>query len=164
MFQKVLCLLGCLALSLSAFPALAQTGDEEARVTVLINPDGSKTVYQKEASSHQATATTTGADGELRGKIIYQLDSAGRYESGQVFAANGDFRFKTLYQYDALGRLAQEKQLAKDDSVRSKVVYNYDAKGRLAGYSTFDGNGKLLKRTKLKKSAAKNARATRSSR
>lgn len=164
MFGKIFSILGCLTLGLGALQVLAQTGDDEARVTVAINPDGSKTVYQKDSLSRQATATTTGADGKLRGTIIYQLDSEGRYESGQVFAANGSFRFKTLYKYDAAGRLVQETQLAKDDSVRNKIAYSYDAVGKPVGYAIYDGNGKLLGRTTFKKPAAKKARASRSSR
>ena len=127
--------------------AFAQSGDDAVRVTVTMNPDGSKTVYQTNGANHQAIATTTGADGKARGKIIYKLDAEGRYESGQVFAANGALRFKTRYQYDAAGRLAQETQLAKDDSVRNKIVYSYDAAGHPAGYAIYDGDGKLLGRT-----------------
>lgn len=164
MFRKIFPLLGCLTLGVGALQAPAQTGDDEARVTVTINPDGSKTVYQKDGRSRQATATTTGADGKPRGRIIYQLDSEGRYESGQVFAANGSFRFKTLYKYDVAGRLVQETQLAKDDSVRNKIVYNYDVVGKPVGYAIYDGNGKLLGRTTSKKPDAKDARASRSSR
>ncbi len=164
MLRKTLYLVGCLAFGMSALTAPAQTADDAARVTVTINPDGSKTVYQKDGLSHQATATTTGADGKTRGKIIYKLDGEGRYESGQVFAANGVFRFKTLYRYDAARRLAQETQLAKDDSVRNKIVYNYDAAGNPAGYTIYDGGGKLLGRTTTKGPTAKEARANSSPR
>ncbi len=141
-------------LAASALHAFAQSGDEAARVTVAINPDGSKTVYQKDGSGHQATATTTGADGKPAGKIIYKLDSEGRYESGQVFAANGALRFVTRYQYNSAGRLVQETQLAKDNSVRSKIVYDYDSAGRATGYAIYDGDGKLLGRTSTKKPGA----------
>ena len=160
MFRNVLHLTGCLMLVLSALPALAQSGDDAARVTVTINPDGSKTVYQKDARSHQATATTTDADGKAHGKIIYQLDSEGRYESGQVFSANGALRFKTLYKYDGAGRLAQETQLAKDGSVQNKIVYGYDAEGNPAGYAIYDGAGKLLGKTSNQKPAANKPRAS----
>ena len=85
--------------------AFAQTGDDAVRVTVAMNPDGSKTVYQKDGADHQAIATTTGADGKPHGKIIYKLDSEGRYESGQVFAANGSLAFQDPLQYDSAGRL-----------------------------------------------------------
>ena len=153
MFRKSLCFLGSLMLAAGTLRALAQSADDAARVTVTINPDGSKTVYQKDGLSRQATATTTGADGKSRGKIVYQLDREGRYESGQVFAANGALRFKTLYKYNAAGRLAQETQLAKDDSVRNKIVYNYDSAGNPAGYAIYDGAGKLLGQTTSKSRA-----------
>lgn len=164
MFQKIIPFAGCLLLGLSPLQGLAQGADDAARVTVTINPDGSKTVYQKDGRSQQATATTTGADGKPRGKIIYKLDREGRYETGQVLAANGVLRFKTRYQYDGAGRLASETQLGKDDSVRHKIVYRYDAKGNPAGYAIYDGAGKLLGETTPKKPAADKARPERSPR
>src|SRR5262249_21726563 len=100
MFPKLsACQLGFVA-TLIAFIALGQSSDDTVRVTVTMNPDGSKTVYQTDGAN-QSTATTTGADGKTRGKIIYQLDAGGRYESGQVFAPDGKLRFKTRYRYDS---------------------------------------------------------------
>ena len=147
MFRKIFPFAGCILLASGLFSAFAQSGDDDARVTVAINPDGSKTVYQKDGAAHQATATTTGADGKAKEKIVYKLDSEGRYESGKVFAPNGTLRFLTRYQYNSAGRLVQETQLAKDNSVRSKIVYDYDSIGRPAGYAIYDGDGKLLGRT-----------------
>jgi hypothetical protein len=164
MFRKAFYLLVVLPLGLSVLSTRAQTGDDAARVTVTINPDGSKTVYQKDGLSHQATATTTGVDGKAREKIVYKLDSEGRYESGQVFGANGTLRFKTLYKYNASGRLAQETQLAKDGTVRNKIVYNYDSAGNPAGYAIYDGDGKLLGQTTTKKPVESTARPGRSPR
>ena len=160
MFRNVFHLLGCLALCATGLSAFAQSADDAVRVTVTMNPDGSKTVYQTDGANHQAIATTTGADGKARGKIIYKLDAEGRYESGQVFAASGGLRFKTLYQYDAAGHLAQETQLAKDGSARNKIVYSYDAEGHQTGYAVYDGNGKLLGRTTPKKAGAEGESAT----
>jgi len=155
MFRKIFPLAGLLLLASGLFSAFAQSGNDDARVTVAINPDGSKTVYQKDGNHNQALATTTGADGKAQGKIIYKLDSEGRYESGQVFAPNGSLRFTTRYQYNSAGRLVQETQLAKDNSVRSKIVYDYDSIGRPAGYAIYDGDGKLLGRTSTKKPVEK---------
>ena len=163
-FRFAFYLLTALALVLSALRAPAQNADDAARVTVTINPDGSKTVYQKDGLSHQATATTTGVDGKAREKIIYQLDSEGRYQSGQVFAANGTLRFKTLYKYDAAGHLMQETQLAKDGSVRNKIVYKYNAEGNPTGYAIYDGDGKLLGQTAPKKPNENTPRPSRSPR
>ena len=131
MFRKTLSLLAFLTLGLSPLHARAQNAEDAARVTVTINPDGSKTVFQKDGISRQATATTTGADGQPLGKIVYKLDGEGRYESGQVFAANGTLRFKTLYKYDPAGRLAQETQLTKDGAVRNKIVAAYQEISRM---------------------------------
>lgn len=158
MSRKFLPFAGCLLLAGGFFSAFAESGDADARVTVAINPDGSKTVYQKDGSGHQAIATTTGADGKAQGKIVYKLDSEGRYETGEVFAPNGTLRFVTRYRYNAAGRLVEETQLGKDKSVRGKIVYDYDAAGRPVGYATYDGDGKLLGRTSTKKPAAEATR------
>ncbi len=154
MFRNFFPFSGWFGLCALGFSVFAQSADNAVRVTVAINPDGSKTVYQTDGVNRQAVATTTDAGGKARGKIIYQLDAQGRYESGQVFGANGALRFKTLYQYDPSGRLAQEMQLAKDDSVRHKIIYSYDGAGHQAGYAVYNGDGKLLGRTTAKKEDA----------
>ena len=46
-------------------------------------------------SHHRATATTTGKDGKLVGKIRYTLDEAGRFASGEVYGPDDQLRFKT---------------------------------------------------------------------
>ena len=136
-----------LFLVLAGGSGLGQQADDAVRVTVAMNPDGSKTVYQSTGANHELIAITTDADGKAREKIVYTLNAGGRYESGQVFAANGALRFKTLYQYDAAGRLAQETQLAKDDSVLHKIVYSYDTAGHQTGYAIYDSAGKLVGQT-----------------
>lgn len=125
----------------------AQTGDDTLRVTMTVNPDGSKTVYRIDEAKHESVATTTTASGKAGGKIVYQLDPEGRYESGKVFAPNGAFRFKTLYRYNTTGQLAEETQLDKDDAVRHRIVYSFDAEGHPTGYAIYDGTGALLGRT-----------------
>ena len=147
MWRPTLQTLRPLFLAAVAVPLFAQPGDEAMRVTVTMNPDGSKTVAQTDQAKHQSIVTTTAADGKVREKIIYRLDADGRYESGEVFAANGALRFKTLYKYDAAGRLAEETQLAKDGLVLDRIVYSFDAEGRQNGYAVYDRAGKLLGRT-----------------
>ena len=141
----------CAAIALAAFlfdaglaSAQQQGSSESARVTVSLNADGSRTTYQFDGANRTAVATTTSKEGKVSGKIRYKIDEAGRFASGEVFGADDKLRFKTLYKYDDAGRLAQETQLAKDDSVQGKIVYAYDNNGRQAGYSTFDGSGKLI--------------------
>ena len=120
---------------------------DAVRVTVSINADGSKTVYEFDAPRHRATATTTGKDGKLVGKIRYTLDDAGRFASGEVYGPNDQFRFRTLYKYDASGKLTEETQLGQDDAVRNKIVYAYDKNGKQTGYTVYDAAGKVIRRT-----------------
>jgi len=143
-------------LFLPAAVVLGQAPDSSAadvavRVTVSMNSDGSRTIYQFDHVNHKATATTTNSDGKPRGKIVYELDDAGRFINGEIYGANGDFRFKALYKYDDAGRLIQETQLAKDDSVMHKLVYTYDERGQQSGYAIYDAGGHLLGQTTPKK-------------
>ena len=69
MFSQFRHLVGWLALGAIGLTAVAQTNDDTIRVTVTINPDGSKTVYQTDSANHQTLAATTGADGKQRGKL-----------------------------------------------------------------------------------------------
>ena len=140
-------------------PLVAQTQQTAAaagslRVTMSLNEDGSKTVYETDTANRKATATTTSAAGKLVGKIRYTLDEAGRYETGEVAGPDDKLRFKTIYKYDAAGQLKEETQLTTDGAVRHKIVYAFDAAGKPAGYSVFDPSGKLLGQTTPKAAKA----------
>jgi YD repeat-containing protein len=117
------------------------------RVTVSMNADGSRTVYQFDDAQHKAVATTTGKDGEPRQTIRYEMDEAGRFSSGRIFGANGRLRFFSRYKYDADGRLQEETQSSEDGTLLHKIVYDYDENGKQTGYSIFDASGKLMSRT-----------------
>lgn len=132
---------------LAAGLLLARAADDALRVTVTLNPDGSKTVYRVDSAKHESIAITTTAGGKPGGRIVYKLDAEGRYESGQVFAANGTFRFKTLYRYNTAGQLAEESHLDKSDAVQHRIVYSFDPAGPPNGYVVYDGSGAVLGRT-----------------
>ena len=127
--------------------AFAQEGNGEVRVSVVLNADGSRTVYETNAANHKTTATTTGKDGKLREKIRWDLDENGRFLRGEVLGPKEQFRFILQNKYDANNRLIEETHLGKDQSVIGKIVFRYDAAGHQIGYSTYDGAGKLLGQT-----------------
>jgi hypothetical protein len=129
----------------SGYGQLETPTPEAVRVTVSINSDGSKTVYEFDAPRHRATATTTGKDGQLVGRIRYRLDDAGRFASGEVYGPDDQFRFRTLYKYDDSGKLTQETQLGQDEVVRNKIVYAYDKNGKQTGYTVYDAAEKVLR-------------------
>jgi YD repeat-containing protein len=143
--------LACVALLCSATIGLSQSPEKSEtnaiRVTVSMNADGSRTVYEFDDAQHKAVATITGQDGKVREKIHYDIDDLGRFSSGTIFGPDGRFRFKSRYKYDSAGRLQEETQSAQDDTLLHKIVYNYDQNGKQTGYSIFDGSGKLLGRT-----------------
>ena len=124
------------------------------RVTMSLNEDGSRTVYETDTANRKATATTTNPAGKRTGKIHYTLDEAGRFETGEVYGPDDKLRFKTLYKYEASGRLKEEAQLTPEGAVRHKIVYAFDAAGKPAGYSVFDGSGRLLGQTTDKRASA----------
>ena len=117
---------------------------ETVRVTVSMNADGSRTVYEFDPLHHKAKATTTDSNGKAVGTIRYTLDDAGRFVSGEIYGPDEQLRFKTLYKYDAAGRLSQETQLSKDDTLEHRLVYAYDKNGRQTGYAVYDAAGKLV--------------------
>ena len=145
------CLLSLFVLAISLHwprSIIAQTpapdSNDAVRVTVSLNADGSRTVYQFDNAKHEAVATTNESDGKLRGKIVYQIGDTGRFVSGVVFGPDEKFLFKSTYKYDKAGRVEQETHLAKDDAVINKILYKYNSVGKQVGYSVFDAAGKLV--------------------
>src|SRR5213592_5225451 len=138
-----------LAFALAAVPlyALAQQDSGDVHVSVVLNADGSRTVYEKDAANHKSVATTTGKDGKMREKIRWDLDENGRFLRGEVVGPKEQFRFILQNKYDSNNHLVEETHLAKDQSVIGKIVFRYDAAGHQIGYSTYDGAGKLLGQT-----------------
>src|SRR5437868_15139849 len=61
----------------STLPIIAQTpatsANDAVRVTVTLNADGSRTIYQFDNAKHEGIATTTDPNGQPRGKIVYQI-------------------------------------------------------------------------------------------
>ena len=117
------------------------------RVSVLLNSDGSRTVYEADNANHKSVATTTGGDGKVREKIRYDLDESGRFLRGEVYGPKEQFRFFAKYRYDADNHLIEETHFAKDQSVIGKIIFRYDGTGRQIGYSSYDGAGRLLGQT-----------------
>ena len=152
-----------LAVFLLAFSAIVTRGVSQAqqgsatgdsiRVTMSLNEDGSRTVYETDTANRKATATTTTAAGKVQAKIRYTLDEAGRYETGEVYGPDDKMRYKTAYKYDPSGRLKEETQLSTDGAIRHRIVYAFDAAGKPAGYAVYDGSGRLLGQTTDKRAA-----------
>jgi hypothetical protein len=150
MFGRSVALPFALATIAATSPVQSQTPaptQDAVRVTVSMNADGTRTVYEFDSPHHRAIATTTGKDGKTVGKIRYVLDDAGRFASGEIYGADDQLRFKALYKYDTAGKLIQETQLGPDDAVRNKIVYAYDKNGRQTGYTVYDAAGKIIRQT-----------------
>ena len=120
--------------------------NNSVRVTVSMNADGSRTVYQFDDAQHTAVATTSSPDGKLLQKIQYEIDDMGRFSSGIIFGPDGRIQFKSRYKYDSAGRLQEETQSKEDGVLLHRIVHNYDPSGKETGYSIFDASGKPIGR------------------
>jgi hypothetical protein len=136
----------CLTTSLLA-QATPNGSEQPVRVSVTVNPDGTRTSYQFDPAHRQATATTTTPDGKVTGTIKYEIDDAGRFSSGIVMSPDNKFQYKCTYKYTPDGRMDQETHLNRDDTIINKIVYSYDANGRQTGYVVFDAAGKIIAKT-----------------
>lgn len=135
------------SLAVAALCALAQEDNSDVRVSVVLNADGSRTVYESDAANHKTVATTTGKDGKVSEKIRYDLDENGRFARAEILGPKEQFRFFAQYKYDGSNHLIEETHFAKDQSVIGRIVFRYDAAGHQIGYATYDGAGKLLGQT-----------------
>src|SRR5438105_7822399 len=101
-----------------ALPIIAQNPESSStdavRVTVSLNADGSRTVYQFDNAKHEAIATTSDSDGKSRGKIVYQIGDASRFVSGVFFGPTEKFLFRAVYNNDAAGGREKETLFAKN--------------------------------------------------
>src|SRR5438046_10194976 len=108
--------IGCVLLLCAVKIAFGQPSERPengaARVTVSMNADGSRTVYEFDDAQHKAIATTTDEAGKLREKTRYDIDEAGRFSSGTIFGHDGHLRFKSRYKYDSSGHLLAESRTA----------------------------------------------------
>jgi hypothetical protein len=131
--------------------ALSCPGQEappgEVRVSVVLNPDGSRTTYETDATNRKCVATTRTAAGKAREKINYDLDENGRFARGQVLGPKGEFRFLAQYKYDGNNHVTEEVRLDQNQNVVGRIVFQYDAAGHQTGYAVYDGAGKILGQT-----------------
>src|SRR5437016_10591390 len=98
---SVLVAAGSLSWALSTVAQIPPPSPTDAvRVTVSLNADGSRTIYQFDNAKHEAIATATEADGKPRCKIVYQIGDADRFGSGVFFRREEKFLFKMMYNYD----------------------------------------------------------------
>src|SRR5258705_11261266 len=94
--SRVRSTIGCVLLLCAIKIAFSQPSERPengaVRVTVSMNADGSRTVYEFDDAQHKAVATITGEDGKLREKIRHDIDEAGPFSSGKLFGAVVHFR------------------------------------------------------------------------
>src|SRR5436309_14677857 len=69
-----------------------EDNNTEVRVSVVLNADGSRTIYETNAATQKTVATTTGKDGKLREKLRWFLAEDGRLLPGAALGPRDHFR------------------------------------------------------------------------
>jgi len=131
------CLLG--AAAFAADPA-SKVAEEGPYVRVMMNEDGSRTVFRKSPDNRTLVKKTYSANGVLRLKTIYRMDAYGNPRSCKIYDGKGIELFKVRYGFDKRwGRLVEEQmfdsRVRRIDPNTGKVrpvrrfIYTYDAQG-----------------------------------
>jgi hypothetical protein len=131
----------CCLLTVSAFAAKPPGKEEEGPyVRVMMNEDGSRTVFRKSPDNRTLIKKTYSGNGVLRLKTIYRMDAYGNPRSCKIYDGKGIELFKVRYGYDRRwGRLVEEqmfdsrvKRINPDTGGEMPVrrfIYTYDAQG-----------------------------------
>jgi len=131
----------CLALAAAACAAEPPGKEEEGPyVRVMMNKDGSRTVFRKTPDNRTLIKKTYSSAGVLELKTIYRMDAYGNPRSCKIYDGKGNELFKVRYGYDKRwGRLVEEQMFdsrvkridpntGREMPVR-RFIYTYDAQG-----------------------------------
>lgn len=134
MRMKLMPLAVVLAALAAGSPGWAQSPDlvHENRdmVRVMRNPDGSKSVYQRQSGMRGMRCSMYSPTGRLVAINDYQEGRYGQLASCIVYDANREPIYKVSYGYDSQARLIEERMYAHpEQKLVQRVIYRYDANG-----------------------------------
>ncbi len=129
-FRFLMPLLAALLLSPAASAQsadLANTGD---MVRVMRHPDGSKSIYQRQAGWHGMRCATYTASGKLAAVNDYAEGKYGHLVSCIIYDDKKNIIYKVAYGYDKSARLVEERMYTHPGKkLVQRVIYKYDANG-----------------------------------
>ena len=123
-----------LAAAVSAPVASAQSPDisHEDRdvVRVMRHPDGSRSVYKRQANWKGMRCATYSASGKLAAINDYTEGKHGQLIACTIYDSNRQPKLRVAYGYDRQGRLVEERMYTVlDKKLVQRVIYRYDANG-----------------------------------
>ena len=122
-------------------PAAASADEEDGPfVRVMMNEDGSRTVFRRSPDNRTLTKRTYSSNGVMRLITVYRMDRQGNPLSCKIYDGRKQELFKVRYGYDRTwGRLVEEQMF--DSRVRHlnpdtgeempvrRFLYTYNAQG-----------------------------------
>ena len=136
--KKILCLTILALAAVSTLPTVqAQSPDvsheDRDMVRVMRHPDGSRTVYQRQANWRGMRCATYTASGQLAAINDYTEGKYGQLIGCTIYDNKRQPLYKVAYGYDKQARLVEERMYAvTDKKLVQRVIYRYDANGERA--------------------------------
>lgn len=124
-----------LAVLLAAPAALAQsadmTRDRGDVVRVTRHPDGTRSIYQRQAGWKGMRCSTYSPSGKLVAVNVYTEGKYGHLVSCIIYDhTKKNILYKVQYGYDSRARLVEERMYAEPSKkLVQRVIYRYDAQG-----------------------------------
>lgn len=127
----------CAVLFLSALlpTARAQSadlaGDSSNMVRVMRNPDGTRSIYQRQAGWRGMRCSTYTASGKLAAVNDYTEGKYGQLVSCIIYDhTKKNIIYKVAYGYDSRARLVEERMFSHPEGkLVQRVIYKYDNNG-----------------------------------
>ncbi len=115
-------------------PALAQSPDLVAEdrdmVRVMRHPDGTKSVYKRQANWKGMRCATYTASGRLAAINDYTEGRYGQLVGCIIYNSERQVIYKVAYGYDSQARLIEERMFSHPaGKLVQRVIYRYDAEG-----------------------------------
>ncbi|MBR5895744.1 MAG: hypothetical protein IKZ13_09415 [Akkermansia sp.] len=122
---------------LLAAPAMAQSPDlineDRDLVRVMRHPDGSRSVYKRQAGWRGMRCATYTASGKLAAINDYTEGKYGQLVACVIYNDKKQPIYKVSYGYDAQARLIEERMFSNPgNKLVQRVIYRYDANGNRA--------------------------------
>ncbi|MDO4752487.1 MAG: hypothetical protein Q4A24_10320 [Akkermansia sp.] len=99
-------------------------------VRVMRHPDGSRSVYKRQANWRGMRCATYSASGKLAAINDYTEDKHGLLVGCTIYDSNRQPIYKVSYGYDRQARLVEERMFSvMDGKLVQRVIYRYNSSG-----------------------------------
>ena len=107
------------------------TNQERDVVRVLRHPDGTRSIYKRQAGWRGMRCATYTASGKLAAINDYTEGKYGQLMGCHIYDSGRNLIYKVSYGYDQKARLIEERMYSHPDmKLVQRVIYKYDAGGK----------------------------------